>query len=265
MITIDDNILDFLTGIHKTRGSLPDRKNEMLILAFNKAFLDMANHTLKYATRMKTDFFPNTTAKSESNKTIVRQCIMYYFYGYAGWGALKKISCQAAFDKWHEYFCTYFHNNVGAGEVTLENLKTNEKVTEQIKEVFDPEITYGQIQKLLNMTLKYLYIFTKCEPINPNPYNDIKSFLHVPLDSYVLNEIYNKKNKNFKGEKYRRSAWSKINNYKDYSDCQLDIRNYVTNNAQYSCPFDWELTEWPFNNNTMGLDMPSSINISNYF
>ena len=48
--------------------------------------------------------------------------------------------------------------------------------------------TYGQAQKLVNMMLKYLYIYYQCE--GWDDLEKLRSFFHVPIDSYVLKAAF---------------------------------------------------------------------------
>lgn len=82
--------------------------------------------------------------------------------------------------------------------------------------------TYGNAQKWLNMSLKYLWLLGALP-------NDIKEErLHAPIDSYILQEAVE-----FKGGRsnllsgcvfYNGNCRSKISDYDDYFDLQKVIR-----------------------------------------
>ena len=95
--------------------------------------------------------------------------------------------------------------------------------------------TYGQAQKLVNMMIKYLYIFYKCE--GWNDLDHLVSYFHVPIDSYVLKEVRQDKKSN-------EIPWSKINCYEEYECYQKEIQTFAR--KKYQNAFEWELTEWPF-------------------
>ncbi len=107
------------------------------------------------------------------------------------------------FDEWHETTCI--------------NIK---------KEVSG--LTYGQIQKIVNMAFKYLYCCTDF-------YSDKKEFFekcHMPLDSYTLKWCKEKG----KELRYKESAfqwdgikWSKIDDYKYYIKIQEGCRKILEN------------------------------------
>ena len=89
-------------------------------------------------------------------------------------------------------------------------------------------LKYGQAQKWVNMTIKYIYyIFTEAEEFLPNEWknekvaevlNSFKNDYHMPIDSYILNEMA-KRNINIKPKK----AWSNIDDYENYKEYQKEI------------------------------------------
>ena len=91
---------------------------------------------------------------------------------------------------------------------------------------------YGQAQKWLNMTLKYLAV------LNHPEVQRAYGFLHVPVDKYVYNEADNA------GVKRPPCphAWSKLDREK-YINYQHRLREMVAS-TPYSCPLDWEADVW---------------------
>ena len=92
---------------------------------------------------------------------------------------------------------------------------------------------YGQAQKWLNMTLKYLAVLDHPDVQRVYP------FLHVPVDQYVYNEAASA------GVKRPPSpnAWSKLKP-EQYHDYQNRLRKMVESTGEYSCPLDWEARVW---------------------
>ena len=79
-------------------------------------------------------------------------------------------------------------------------------------------LTQGQAQKWINMTLKYLYAFGE-KRITGITYN--YPYFHVPIDNIVLKQLA------LEGiENPFDSPWSKIKNYADYQLYQQSIRDY---------------------------------------
>ena len=78
------------------------------------------------------------------------------------------------------------------------------------------ELSYGQIQKWVNMSLKYWLLFggDKIANIEKNA-----EYFHIPIDS-IIKEIAFGEKRNQAGYK----SWSKIENYEEYSEYQKIFR-----------------------------------------
>lgn len=121
---------------------------------------------------------------------------------------LNEISNQEAFDDWHKKMCN------------------------QILEIYNKKgitLTYGQAQKWINMTIKYLYV------LEPETFDGVFDFLHIPIDKYVLNIV----EEDLKVDKIK-GAWSKLNDYNEYLNYQKNIRNKIGE----SVPLRWEFENW---------------------
>jgi len=97
--------------------------------------------------------------------------------------------------------------------------KVHKNFTNKLIEFWN-ELSYGQAQKWINMSLKYWLLFgsSKIKYIEKNA-----CYFHIPIDRQILQKIFN--------EKYP-IAWSKINNYETYMKYQLNFRNKY----KCSCP-----------------------------
>lgn len=131
------------------------------------------------------------------------------------------------FTEWHKNICNKLVNGdkeyIGFDN-SYDNLSKqhNEEFYELDKD--HPQyFTIGNAQKLINMTLKNLYIITTvsslCE-VNKQAQKWCDKFswiydinLDIPIDSYILNYTDIKK-----------VTWSKISDYKDYKENQETIR-----------------------------------------
>ena len=80
------------------------------------------------------------------------------------------------------------------------------------------ELTFGQAQKWINMTLKY-WLLLGDKRINGIEKN--AKYFHIPIDSYVQKGMFDEKHPN---------AWSKIDNYETYINYQTQHRNKQTGN-----------------------------------
>ena len=92
-----------------------------------------------------------------------RKAITEYLYG-----QLQILQTgKQDFDAWHRETSEYIHGH------------------------FMPQLTYGQIQKWINMAIKYLYTFRQLlVPDVSEYYNDKNAkYFHAPIDSFVLKAI----------------------------------------------------------------------------
>jgi len=112
---------------------------------------------------------------------------------------LKDIQKEDSYDVWHE------------------------KTAHGMKRISPPvELSYGQIQKWINMSVKYLYSFKSLGLQTVDDYFVIhKSEFHAPLDSYVLDHLKVS------------DKWSQIPSYERYKE----IEKLIT--------FEDEYTNWP--------------------
>lgn len=137
------------------------------------------------------------------------------------------------FDDWHKAKCeeiiNFMNNSID---------KSNTKILNK-KEKF----TIGQAQKWVNMTLKYLWL------LNALPTGVKPEYLHVPIDSYIIEIAYDNKNKfeNALGllEEKPKDSWSKLSEYEEYFKIQEAIRKAIkTNTTNETIPIKWESLAW---------------------
>ena len=116
----------------------------------------------------------------------------------------------------------------------------------KVKESEDKAFHYGQAQKWLNMTLKYMIImgfWTK-------KFNSIIEVLHVPVDSYIMEaasilEIMLPRKNGDYGKYFESSSkpWSKWNK-DDYVKFQENLRIALKNKNPSETPIEWEAHAW---------------------
>jgi len=114
----------------------------------------------------------------------------------------KAIQSQIEFDKEHKLLC----NNL----------------IEQWS-----ELSFGQAQKWINMTLKYWFLLgeDRIKSITKNC-----AYFHIPIDSYVQKGMFKETNP---------KPWSKINNYDDYFKYQLIHREKESKNSPLIDEFEF--------------------------
>lgn len=222
-------ILNFLyynlLGI--TIEDIKNKSDEYIIKkCANRAYLDLCR-TLKF------------TEEYKKNKVSFRECIINNII-------TKKIKClldkcdtsvmnTENFDCWHEKLCEKLN-------------KEANKCKYLVSSDDDKRFHYGQAQKWVNMTLKYMFITEKW----PECFENIKYFLHVPIDNYILEGIWDEKwedvlkivkrgcidlEKKFNSDKFKPwSQWDK-DRYKDFIDC---LRDKVKNQSL----IEWETKTW---------------------
>ncbi len=151
-----------------------------------------------------------------------------------------------SYDDWHESICT--------------------DVLKKYKDINDGQerFTYGNAQKILNMTMKYLYMLAniygdECQNQELRElFSEIKkaeAYLHVPIDSYIIDAIWDdtaielpiRKESTAKRDKfYARPSeyvegWSTWNDT-TYLDVQNGLREHLGSEAD--SPIVWEEKQW---------------------
>ena len=140
---------------------------------------------------------------------------------------------SGGFDTWHESKCAQIIDRMNApyGDGKKGFLKAR--------------FTYGQAQKWVNMTLKYLWLLDML----PNGLSEAE--LHVPVDSFILEALKETQQFNTEANKitgsgesyyYNGEAWSAISEYKNYKNLQEGIRNIAE--KQGISPIQWEGSAW---------------------
>lgn len=131
------------------------------------------------------------------------------------------------FDSWHKNECRKIQDTMN--DTKLDN---GEKL---LKEDF----TFGQAQKWVNMTLKYLWL------LDMLPKGISAEDLHVPIDSFILEALKND-NSDISCKdgtyKYQGEAWSQLTT-DNYDTIQKEIRK-VAKKKENNTPIEWESTAW---------------------
>ena len=146
------------------------------------------------------------------------------------------------FNKEHRDICNKIINEA-------ENWK-NQNGESIWKNAGDKNIYYGQVQKWLNMTLKYMWLTGIWE----SEFNtgDILSELHVPVDSYIIEAVWKNKNitlplkgtnrnKDYKHPADKVEAWSKWEG-SDYDKFQESLKQELKKEGMI--PILWENSKW---------------------
>lgn len=110
---------------------------------------------------------------------------------------VKDISNQTEYDSWHKDKCEFLQK-------------------EFMKEL-NYELSIGQAQKWINMTLKYLFALgeSRFSGISKN-----YEFFHIPIDNIIQEKLESEGIEKFK------ERWSRIKKYSDYLDYQKKVRQH---------------------------------------
>lgn len=107
----------------------------------------------------------------------------------------------------------------------------HKKISQEVKESWDI-LTYGQIQKWINMTLKYWLLIGEMHIKNI----ELNSrWFHIPIDNLVLI--------NFLEVKYPKISWSKMD-YKMYFNYQIKLRNIISSNNSLIIEETIQFNKW---------------------
>lgn len=190
-INVDKDVFTFLKCVYFKKYM----KNEdnILMAAFDRAYLDMCR-TIRYG-------------DLSHDKRISFKCNA--FKAFEDW--IKDLN-SVPFDEWHKKSC--------------ENMIKSFSLSCDIDNSF---IVYGQAQKLVNMTLKYVYVL---DDDNKYGVKDIFDCLHVPVDKYILELA-----KKYLGINQPDGAWSTWN-YNTYKEYQEELRKKI------KVPMRWEMQNW---------------------
>lgn len=137
---------------------------------------------------------------------------------------IKPPNSQPEFDRLHHQCCQQCTNSIGQAH-----------------------IHYGQAQKLVNMSLKYLYnefAFYRGEKNQLGfPNNDIEYFFHLPIDNQILSYLVSYCS--FKKPTFL--PWSKWT-YEHYITFQIELRNRIINDYK---PLEIDYLLWNEQNQSL--------------
>lgn len=189
-VRVDKDILNFFKVIYF--GDI----NDPIEAASNRAYRDL-NRTIRY----------NATPTDERNR--LRDSVTRSFREEIPALIRRVILDQCGYDTWHRHVCSQirtYYRDTGI------------------------EFYYGQAQKWLNMTMKYLYV------CGEYTFEGIFPYLHVPIDNYILSIA--KKELGIPSPKVRWSRWDDYD--EQYMRYQLELRSKIDSIS----PLRWEFRFW---------------------
>ncbi len=127
----------------------------------------------------------------------------------------------------HEELCKKIRN--AANEYPP---KGNQKLLKKRNENDSMAFHYGQAQKWLNMTIKYMRMFDCFSKLMND--NDFENELHVPVDAYIITKAKKEFDINITNKPW--SRWE----IGDYTKFQKDLRKKLSDES----PIKWEEKAW---------------------
>lgn len=118
------------------------------------------------------------------------------------------IATQEAFDSWHRRIC--------------------ERLRDAYASTGYKKFTFGQAQKWLNMTLKYVFVFGKARLPG---YEAFYRFCHVPIDNIIL------ESRTFSGLSAFAKPWSRNDDYDEYLAFQRAVREQFPESSPLAVEF----------------------------
>lgn len=240
---INENAANFLfyylLGV--TWEEIENLKEEKVALkCAQRAYLDMSR-TLKFK-----ETYENKSEKEKKDILLHRKYFSDEICRLIEENVLTILQSQSSldenlFDKWHHQTCLKIIEKAQQGDVLdiIENKYGNSQ-----------RFYYGQAQKWLNMTIKYMRMTGKWdEEMLPRVF-----FLHVPIDSYIIEGVWEKdgwedllkgiivdnKEKTGKFRSDKVVPWSKWN-VTQYKNFQMALRKKLENEE---APIIWEEKIW---------------------
>ena len=217
---------------------MPDR--DLLTKCANRAYLDL-NRTLKFIKIRKED--KDNYGELQRQKSNFRKDISEIIVDRITNLLDEKLT---NYDDWHEETCKKVINKAKEYEQNNWLQKSGEE-----------GFYYGQAQKWVNMTIKYMWVTERWK----DKLDNLMDVLHVPVDSYILQGVWDDKclkeedkndifgkllTKNGKARLKKKesfndqcvASWSKWDKI-PYKSFQEELRNKLNKN-----PFVWEGEMW---------------------
>lgn len=173
--------------------------DDPFLTAANSAYLDL-NRTIEFRSSKILEE-RKASLRSESVRLIVESIHSL---------RRQNINKQDSFDSWHNTTCL--------------------KLLDKYKEAGVP-FHYGQSQKWVNMTMKYLSV------IDSSLTESIFEFLHVPIDSIVYELA-----EEFFGLEWPKYRWSRMDK-NQYLEYQVKLRGLIMSKSK-QVPLLWEFRSW---------------------
>lgn len=196
----NEDILDFL------KRAYFNTEENVFKLACNKAYLDLSR-TIQFEVSLS-----KMSKNQRKDVTWKRQELKKKLFSWLQ-KEVESLNNPSEYDDWHNRIC--------------------EGIIERFSEKGKAVLSYGQAQKWLNMTMKYLIV------IGNDNIQRLIPYLHVPIDNIVLDLAYEQFGISVSTEKPW-SQWDK----EDYLHYQSTLKNGIAIKYPNLCPIKWEFKFW---------------------
>lgn len=246
----------FMTwGKYRDKLGLSISEHEDVRLAVDKAYIDMSTRTIK---GLNLEFKGNKDLKKackdekweETKNSLIDGCKkqltysiieLFKFYAKATENKTGAENSNIDFSEKLVKISNRFLDEYKSAMNELNKLISKVQNSDTYKYTIDVEnIKYGKAQKIVNMTCKYLMLFS-----DASDYQKVFQQCEMPLDSKIL-EYYNNtivtslnESKNSKIQRCN-TAWSNLE-YDEYEDIQKNIKEFCESNKNT----DLNLTGFP--------------------
>lgn len=238
------NALDFLLysyfGLDDGITKIEKKSEDIKDLCAHRAYLDLARTVkFRYTTSRLDEMKKKNKSDDEKKEAEEFEAAKKKLINEICKTMLAPIEGQSCkddtFAEWHRLKC-YNECSNECNNSIIRKMNDSALLDEQ------KPFTYGQAQKWLNMTLKYLWL------LDMLPEGLTKKSLHVPIDRYII-QAANSKDKNEYGlglkHELSKTSWSAWNDYSAYIKYQQLLRNKIAEEYPLlDSPIDWEGKAW---------------------
>lgn len=243
-VMVQENVIDFLlfSLLKMTSKDIAEWKDEKVAFyCAKRAYADM-NRTLRFSKTYEENGESNKPGRKKFSEcicnNIVREVLDIL---------MMSPMTQKIFDDWHEKICEKIISIASECPISVEEKILDEMVKHcGANQVCKKRLYYGQAQKWLNMTIKYMWITGKWE----TEFERIESCLHIPVDNYIIEAAKNEyggkdaleeiiddeKKENGRKKIDPRSRWNKD----QYTRFQMALKGRLGEQM----PLEWEGKAW---------------------
>ncbi len=242
-----DSLVCFYFGI--TLDGKNEKENNIIRRLAERAFIDATNQGAFNTKANKVPLEEKNKAREEAIDIVVKRLKNY-----------NATNSREEFKKWHEESCNEIKN-------------AYKTINEQYCADGDALFSYGNVQKLLNMTIKYIYLLGTI-----NGYDDLdkslsvtaakllkdEMYLDIPIDSFIIQAFWEDEEKKYDEiiELILKDDWKNkwtessirnkkrysysVDKYKPWSTWSQDLYYQVSDKIYelIDCPIKWECDAW---------------------